>query len=135
MIFKDKKLSEITFSGWGNLEGDFIWSISKYASLLVPIKKQSKSFGLQFVVEPFVNQELNIIQDIEIFCNGIFILGQTSSLLKQEILFVEIHHSLSNFEALKLDFRFPTARSPKEMNLSTDERILGFKLFEFQLIN
>jgi len=134
MIFKDKKLSEITFSGWDKLEGDFIWSISKYASLLVPIKKQSKSFGLQFVVEPFVNQELNIIQDIEIFCNGIFILGQTSSLLKQEILFVEIHHSLSNFEALKLDFRFPNASSPKKLKVSEDERLLAYKLFEFQLI-
>jgi hypothetical protein len=134
MIYKDSKLTTITHSGWGKFEEGFIWSTSKYSSLLIPMKKQSKNFGLQIIVQPFLHQDIINYQEVQLFCNGLYMLGKCSYQNIQEILFVEIHSSLSAFGALKIDLIMPRAESPSNLNISADQRTLGYKLFELQII-
>ena len=135
MIYSGEKLSKITHSGWGDLENGFLWSISRYATFIVPIKKQTKHFGLQIIVEPNIYGNLLSDQYLELYCNGLFVLSHHSEAVKQEVLFVEIHPSIAAFGALKLDFCFPNAKSPKSLNISSDERSLGYKIFELQIID
>jgi len=134
MIFKEKELLGILNSGWGHLEGEFVWSIEKYASLIMPIKKQSKVIGMQLVMQPFINELYKTRQSIEIYCNGLFVLGRTNNSPTQDILFFEIHPSITAFGALKLDFSFPESESPKNLTISSDQRMLGYKFFELQII-
>ncbi len=86
------------------------------------------------VVEPFLVEGRHSQQVIEIYCNGLFVLGSLSSVVKKEILFFEVHPSLSAFGSLKIDFKFPNAVSPKEIQMSDDMRTLGYKFFELQII-
>jgi hypothetical protein len=73
-------------------------------------------------------------QYLEMYCNGIFLLGHVSSKLDKEVLFTEIHPSLSAFGSLKIDFIFPNALVPNKLGISNDLRCLAYKLFEFQII-
>lgn len=134
MVYSGENLKEITYSGWGQLEGGFVWSISKYASLLLPIKPQSNTFGIQFTVEPFLVDEKHMQQTVEVYCNGLFVLGHVSERANKEILFVEIHPSLSGFGSLKIDFVFHDSATPKALGISQDMRSLGYKLHEFQIL-
>lgn len=134
MIYLNENLNQITHSGWGEFESGFVWSTNRYSSLLMPIDKQDDAFGIQLVVEPFLVDGGLKQQEIEIFCNGLFVLGSVSSITRKEILFFEVHPSLSAFGSLKIDFRFPKAVSPKELQLSDDMRTLGYKFFELQII-
>jgi len=135
MIYKGKQLIDVASTGWGDIEGgQFLWSIDPYASIIVPIKKQVKPFGVQLVMEPFIHPVYKTQQSIEIFCNGLFVLGQAFEISKQDILFFEVHPSVSAFGVLKFDFVFPGAKSPKNLTISEDRRILGFKIFELQII-
>lgn len=134
MLYSGENLKEITYSGWGQVEGGFVWSISKYSSLLLPIKPQADPFGIQLVVEPFLVAGKYTNQSVEVFCNGLYVLGHTSERENKEILFVEIHPSVSAFGSLKLDFIFPNAASPKNLGLSQDMRMLGYKLYELQML-
>jgi len=134
MLYSGEKINEILYSGWGELEGGFIWSTSKYASLLLPIDKRDDAFGLQLVVEPFLVAGMHSEQSIEIYCNGLFVLGHVFNKLEKKILFTEIHPSLSSFGSLKIDFIFPDATTPHTLKISEDMRVLGFKLYEFQVL-
>lgn len=134
MLYSGESLKEITYSGWGQVEGGFVWSISKYATLLLPIKQHTDPFGIQLAVEPFIVDGKKYSQSVEIYCNGLYVLGHVSDRPNKEILFVEIHPSVSSFGSLKIDFVFPDSISPKELGMSQDMRALAFKLHEFQLI-
>ena len=134
MLYSADKLKDITFAGWGEVEGGFVWSSSKYASLLVPIAPQTDPFGIQLVVEPFLVDGRHMQQSVEIFCNGLFVLGHISHKVEKEILFVEIHPSLSNFGSLKIDLIFPDSVTPSALNISQDMRVLGYKMYEFQIL-
>jgi hypothetical protein len=134
MLYSNGKLNDIAYSGWGDLEGGFLWSVNRYASLLLPIEKQQTQFGIQMVMEPFVDNDKVKLQTIEIYCNGLFVLGYVSEKVEKEIIFAEIHPSLSAFGSLKIDFVFNNAISPMELGISRDMRVLAYKLFEFQLI-
>jgi hypothetical protein len=134
MIYSDENLKEITYSGWGQLEGGFVWSISKYASLLLPIEPQNDPFGIQLVMEPFLVAGKHGQQSVEIFCNGLYVLGHSSDRQNKDIHFVEIHPSVSSFGSLKIDFIFPDAASPNALGISQDMRLLGYKIFELQLL-
>jgi hypothetical protein len=134
MLYAGEKLKEIAYSGWGEFEGGFVWSVAKYATLLMPIQPKNEPFGIQLVVEPFLVDGNLVEQSVEVFCNGLFVLGHVSDRAIKEILFVEIHPSLSNFGSLKIDFSFQNCKSPKDLGLSTDMRKLSYKLHEFQII-
>jgi hypothetical protein len=101
---------------------------------LVPIKKQSKTFGLQLLMEPFSQNGTITNQEVQIYCNGLLIIGKSSTNPMQDVFFAEVHHSVAAFGALKIDMLFPMAKSPKSLNLSLDERVLGYKLFEIQIL-
>ncbi len=133
-MYSNASLNQITHSGWGGLESGFIWSTSQFSSMLIPIEKQDNPFGVQMVVEPFLVQGRHNHQVIEIYCNGLFVLGSLSSEARKEILFFEVHPSLSAFGSLKIDFKFSNAISPKELQMSDDMRTLGYKFFELQII-
>lgn len=135
MLYSTENLKQITYSGFGQMEGGFVWSNSKYASLLIPIKPQKDPFGIQLVVEPFLISGKHTKQSIEVFCNGLFVLGHVSTKAEKEILFFEVHPSVSVFGALKLDLRFDHAVSPRQLGASEDMRELSYKLYELQIVS
>lgn len=135
MLYSGEKLNEITYSGWGQLEGGFVWSTSRYTSLLMPIEKQENQFGIQMVLEPFLVADKIEFQTVEVYCNGLFVLGHVSTKVEKEIIFSEIHPSISAFGSLKLDFVFHSSKSPKDIDLSQDMRNLAYKLYEFQILD
>lgn len=135
MLYSGEKLKEVTYSGWGQFEGGFVWSTSRYASLLIPIEKQENQFGIQMILEPFLVQDKINQQLVEVYCNGLFVMGHVSTKPDKEILFTEIHPSLSSFGSLKIDLIFQNAKSPKDFDMSQDMRNLAYKLYEFQILD
>jgi hypothetical protein len=134
MLYSGKNLQEVCYSGWGEFEHDFVWSTSRYCSLLLPIERQVNSFGLQITIEPFLVERQVNFQNIQLYCNGLYVLGHTSTKREKEILFTEIHPSVSNLGSLKIDFIFNNSVSPSDLGLSTDMRSLAYKIYEFQIL-
>jgi hypothetical protein len=135
MIYLSEGLKEITFSGFDQFEEGGFWSNSKYASLLIPIEPKKYPFGIQLVVEPFLITDKHTKQSIDLFCNGLFVLGHVSTKIEKEILFFEVHPSVSVFGTLKLDFKFDNAVTPSQLGDSKIMRELSYKLYELQIIN
>ncbi|MBU3568572.1 hypothetical protein [Polynucleobacter alcilacus] len=134
MNLLNKDLGNCLHNGWSSLESNFFWSESRYASIILPIKSKKKKIGIQFIVEPFLQPGKVFEQNLELFINGIYCYGKSFNKVEQEIIFLEVDSSLLFSSSLKIDFIFPNSVSPALLGLSNDERRLGFKLFEINII-
>jgi len=114
-------------SGWASNNEDWgVWSISKEAklSLLMP-KDQPKFVTLD--LRSFVNNQ-QPSQTVEISINGQAQKTLTLSRFEGNLVKVAIPPSAYGKEWIEMDFKIPTATSPKALGIAPDDRALGIGL-------
>ena len=134
MNYEKDRLSPLLIDGWGSYENGFYWSINRYAIINFPIKKYNKPLAIQLTLEPFIVPNYTTEQSIEIFCNGLNCFNRIFDKAEQEIIYFEIHPSITQFGHITLNFSFPDSVSPEKLKISTDKRRLGFKIYDLSLI-
>ena len=127
MIYQKEALGKLLKNGWGELEDDYFWSIGHSASIVIPVETQENTLSIQIECAPYLGDGMLPHQQIQIFCNGLFI---SSNLLTQkQILFFELAPSILGNNLIKLDFLLPTAVSPTDFE-GADKRMLAMKISE-----
>ena len=114
-------------SGWASNNEDWgVWSTSKEAklSLLMP-KDQPKFITLD--LRSFVNGK-QPSQTLEISMNGEPQKKLTLTRFENNVVKLAIPPSAYGKEWLEMDFKIPTATSPKALGIASDDRALGIGL-------
>jgi hypothetical protein len=114
--------------GWSQPEGWGVWTDSKEAELFLPCKTQNKTIkAVKFIVNSFGKQEVIIVLDrLEIVSKK---LGGKPS----EVISIELPEGSCKKGLVSLIIQVPDAKSPKELNISSDSRKLGIGLIRAKL--
>jgi Methyltransferase domain len=127
--------------GWYQPEKSGTWSVAGDAVLEIVLSDVNKQeqlanglnlsvTGLGFVATKHPQNSVQLICNQQLIAEWDFIVGDSlkslSAFIPPEIVFKE--------EVLKIIFRCPSSKSPKELGISPDPRTLGFFLREIRLL-
>jgi radical SAM protein with 4Fe4S-binding SPASM domain len=109
--------------GWSFPESGHTWTVGNTAALIIPLPQTQQSMAIRFTVQPLVIAGKLEQQGVNVFAND-YLVGTLSIIDTGEYAVMIGGHYLNN-AALTLRFELPNATSPKDLGISTDERMLA----------
>ena len=110
-------------SGWSVPENWGAWSDKKTALITLPLPAKSPNI-LQIQAQAFITDK-HPTQEIEIWINGKFQKRDLLTKRLANIINVEILKEMMILDAIKIEFKFPDAISPKDIGAGSDTRALA----------
>lgn len=129
---KDGNSKQYLETGWSIPETDFTWTNGNRASLVISTQESTTDVMLTATLTPFITESLKS-QTVLVFANGenvgrwIVEKGGEYQML--------IPAKYVKDSPLRLEFELPDAQSPKALNLSEDDRMLGLAVKSMRLTN
>lgn len=122
-------------TGWSIPEEEFVWSDGKIATMEFFLQEELCNQSLQIILKgfPFIASAIRK-QSYKVFVNDALI--KEGFLLAQEHIEFDIPKTLTHQQELVVELHFPNCNSPKNQELSNDDRMLGFALksIEFKIL-
>lgn len=119
--------NDILLRGWSGIENWGVWSNGNSAEIRIKIKEKGR-ISLKLLANVFVNN-LHRNQRINIYLNGDYLntwdISYPYTSIEEELI---VDSDDFNGDELLFQFNFPDAKSPKELNISEDERLLSLGL-------
>jgi hypothetical protein len=103
------------------------WSDGYYSSLNIPVERRDADIKLSLLLDPYVNRSSTRVQRVEIYCWGLAVGFFALNKHEMTTLEVFIPAYVTNFGVLKIDIKWPDAKSPAETG-GVDKRILAAAL-------
>lgn len=128
-LTKNGGLKQILGSGWSAPEASMVWNDGYYSALNIPIERRNHDVKLKFLIDPYVNNSNSLIQRVEIYCWGLAMGFFTLRKREMTTLEVLVPAYVTNFGALKVDIKWPDAKSPVAVG-GADKRILAAALHQ-----
>ena len=114
--------------GWSPIiEGWGVWSIGSEARITIPIPTRDTPKHIKLLTRAFVNS-LNPSQIIQIYENGNYLRAITLKKFEGNEVMIPITPQIISRGYIDLVFKFSTPKSPKELGLGEDERIISIGL-------
>ena len=110
-------------SGWSVPENWGAWSDKKIALIILPLPAKTPKI-LQIQAQAFINEK-HPTQEIEIWINGKFQKREFLTKRQANVIDIAISKEMMSQTALKVEFKFPDAISPKDMGVGYDARALA----------
>ena len=110
-------------SGWSPVEESLTWTDGADAHLRFQLARVDQDIELTMVLNPFIVENLLLEQKVIISVNSM-IVGEWI-VNKRDQYKVSIPRELIKKNSLELSFHLPNAKSPAELSVSADRRILG----------
>lgn len=116
-------------SGWSATEKEITWSEGRSAVLQFAGLPSSTSLRLKMTLAALTSPPQLPAQTVEVYANGQKIADwQVSG--KAEFTALIPSQSATENTTLKIELRIPQAKSPKELGISDDPRVLGISCFD-----
>ncbi len=128
---KPEQSTKYLWYGWSGAEPDFRWTEGREATLVFALD-QSEDLTLKMRILPFIREDLWKQQRIFVELNGVPIDSLVLSQNKDAELLLSLPGNLLRHQNI-LKFKLPDAASPELLQLSTDQRLLGFAVYWIQL--
>jgi hypothetical protein len=116
-------------SGWSSTEKEITWTDGPSAVLQFTGVPSSTSLRLKITLAALINPPQLPAQPVEVYANGQKIADWLVA-GKAEFTALIPPRQEAQGDALKIEFRFPKAISPKELGLNDDPRVLGVSCFD-----
>jgi len=117
--------------GWGAPEGDIIWSTAAECYLILRLAPAKGDLIVRFTGEYLRTKELPITP-IELWLNN-RIIGSWDEHHQGELSTLVFQDQIPASRILRLVFKFKSPRSPKELGISDDVRLLGYAFKSMQI--
>lgn len=128
-LTKSGGMKQILGSGWSTPEATLVWNDGYYSSLNVPIDRRDHEVKLALLLDPYVNGSNSPMQRVEIYCWGLALGFFTLRKREMTTLEVRVPPYVTNFGALKIDIKWPDAKSPVAAG-GVDKRVLAGALHQ-----
>ena len=126
IVFSDPNTNCFLSKGWDNNHESWgIWSSSNQARILLPIPEGAMGLGMD--IRGFVSLPMQE-QVIEIAGPDIPLQRYKINKFDSNIIQIKLPFPASKNDVLRMDITIPNARSPKQLGLSEDTRLLGIGL-------
>ncbi|MEY2564717.1 MAG: hypothetical protein QOH88_2910 [Verrucomicrobiota bacterium] len=119
-------------SGWSGSEAEFTWTEGTVADLALPLGDNTGALSLEMKLGGLIHPPELTVQNVAVYANGQKIADWE---VRAEAIFtVSIPAELTrNAPELKIQLRIPNAASPQSLGLSTDNRMLGIRVYFVEL--
>jgi hypothetical protein len=128
---KAEQSTKYLWYGWSRAEDDFRWTEGREATLMFSVS-EPKDLVLKMKVLPFIREGLWDQQRIFVELNGSPIDAVVLNENRDAELSISLPANLIRRENI-LKFKLPDAVSPELLNVSTDQRLLGFAVYWIEL--
>lgn len=128
---KAEQSKKYLWYGWSGAEDDFRWTEGREATLMFSVS-EPKELMLKMKVLPFIREGLWDQQRIFVELNGSPIDAVVLNENRDAELSISLPGNLIRRENI-LKFKLPDAASPELLNVSTDQRLLGFAVYWIEL--
>lgn len=120
--------------GWGSYEKWGVWSTEPRASLFIPKRLLQNKSILQIECIPFTHASQSS-QEVSISINGGAPIKKIFSSSAKQILEIPLAKvgAYGNGDRVQIQFQFGDLKSPKELGISVDERLLGIGISGIEL--
>ena len=131
---KNGNVAEYKTDGFGEPEADFTWTVAKEASILLPKPEIPDNYGVSLSVDamPFLVKKIKK-QTISVFVNDVFVDKWVfDKSMKYNVLLPG--DMLSQSEMINVKFQTENKKTPKDLKISSDDRLLGIAVKKLVLM-
>ena len=120
-------------NGWSPVEGDFVWSDAKRASLSFAVDARAVA-AIEFDIAAFLPRA-DFIQSASVLVNGVSVeVFHFDQARNREVRKVVLPAQLQHETNYVVELHIASPISPKQAGLSADTRMLGVSLYGFRVI-